>query len=118
MFTGMFSMRRHSLAAACVLASASILMPHPVNAQSAFPVILTLPGSAAALSMGGAYPVSSAGPDIVFYNPALVRNARGMMLSHERFGSESSLTSFAATSTTNITIGVQVLDYGANNGIR
>jgi hypothetical protein len=64
--------------------------------------------------MGGAYPITSASPDVLFYNPALVRNARGMQLSQQRYGGSSSLTQFVASSTANITAGVQILDFGVN----
>jgi hypothetical protein len=61
--------------------------------------------------MGGAYPIRSAAPDVVFTNPALVGNARGISLSVERYAGDATLTTFAASSTTNITFGVQILGF-------
>jgi hypothetical protein len=78
------------------------------------PVILSLPVSTAAVSMGGAYPLMSAHSDIVFYNPARARSTNGPLLTHVRYGDAANLTSFVAGTALNLTFGVQVLDYGTN----
>lgn len=110
-------MRRHLVSAAASLAFCGTLCAEHAAAQSVYPTILSLPGSTAALSMGGAYPITSASPDVVFYNPALVRGTRGLDMEHQRYAGNSSMTSFATSSTTGLAFGVQVLDQGDATGI-
>lgn len=102
-------MRRMMISAA---AAAVCCMAQPARAQNVFPTILALPSSTVALSMGGAYPITSVQPDVVFHNPALIRNARGISISHQVYAGESSLTTFATPAATPLSFGVQVLEFG------
>lgn len=102
-------MRRLTIPAA---AAALCCIAQPARAQNVYPAILALPSSTVALSMGGAYPITSAQPDIIFYNPALIRNARGVLLSHQRYAGAGGLTTFATSSPAPISFGVQILDFG------
>jgi hypothetical protein len=100
----------------CTVQAAGTLHAQTVIDGRTAPIILTLPGSTAAIAMGGAYPLTSARSDIVFYNPAMARGANGLLFSHERYGDAASLTSFVTGSTTNLTFGVQILDYRTESG--
>jgi hypothetical protein len=75
------------------------------------PPILQLPGSTRSLALGGAYMINGADPDAIFFNPVLLQNARGISLSAQRYGSASTLSSFAFTTDVGLGIGVRVLDY-------
>ena len=115
-------MRRHLFVGLIIPGFMSAMSAVPeisagVQAQSkacCTPVILSLPGSTVAASMGGAYPLASLRSDVVFYNPALARGASGHVLSHARYGDAASLSSFVTGTSLNLTFGVQVLDYGVN----
>lgn len=97
-----------------------LLLAGPLAAQgSTAPLVLRLSGGTRALSLGDAY-VAGRGPEAIFYNPAQIGGATGMTLGLERFGSASTLGSYAATmgvgGTFTAGFGVQYLDYGAETG--
>ena len=66
-----------------VLAS---IAPGPASPQSDgnAPLILELPASTRALGLGGAFVLSSATADGLFYNPALANSARGFGIDVQR----------------------------------
>lgn len=87
-----------------------------VQAQAdAGPMALRVPASARALSMGNVGLVSN-DADALFYNPALLFNARGMAVSMQRYGSfgtAGALANVMTAGSLNIGVGVQVLDWSA-----
>jgi hypothetical protein len=98
-----------------------LLLAAPLAAQgSTAPLALRLAGGTRGLGFGDAY-VAGRGPEAIFYNPAQVSTATGMMLSLERFGSASTLGTYAATTSLGgafaAGFGAQYLDYGAATGV-
>lgn len=79
------------------------------------PMVLRIPASARALSMGNVA-LNSNDADALFYNPALLFNARGTAVSMQRYGSfgtAGALANVTSAGSMNIGVGVQVLDYSA-----
>ena len=102
-------------------AALAVFLATPLRAQcSTAPLVLRLAGGTRGLGFGDAY-VTGRGPEAVFYNPAQISTATGMTLSLERFGSASSLGSYAATTSLGgafaAGFGAQYLDYGAATGV-
>jgi hypothetical protein len=98
-----------------------LLFAGPLAAQaSTAPLVLRLAGGTRGLGFGDAY-VAGRGPEAIFYNPAQLGTAPGMTLGVERFGSASTLGSYAATmgvgGTFSAGFGAQYLDYGAATGV-
>ena len=98
-----------------------LLVAGPLAAQgSTAPLVLRLAGGTRGLGFGDAY-VAGRGPEAIFYNPAQISTATGMMLSLERFGSASTLGTYAATTSLggafSAGFGAQYLDYGAATGV-
>ena len=93
-----------------------LLAPHRVAAQArgGGPLVLQLPTSAAAVSLGTAFPLSRRFSEVIFYNPALLSRVDGFGARVERFGSESTHVNLSAGTTWgagSIGIGVQSLSY-------
>ncbi|WP_353268118.1 hypothetical protein [Gemmatimonas sp.] len=95
------------------------LPSQPLAAQTSgrpeAPLALRVPASAryAALANAG---VSGNDADVIFYNPGMLAQARGMAVSVQRFGSQATSGSFGsvqALGAFTIGVGVQTLDYGA-----
>ena len=99
------------IAGAAVVGSASV-----AGAQAdAGPMVLRVPASARALSMANVALVSN-DADALFYNPALLFNARGMAVSMQRYGSFGTAGALANVTTIgsmNVGVGVQLLDWSA-----
>lgn len=79
------------------------------------PMVLRVPASTRALSMANVAATSN-DADALFYNPALLFNARGLAASMQRYGSFGTAGSLATVTTAgsmNIGVGVQVLDWSA-----
>lgn len=79
------------------------------------PLVLRVPASARALSLGDVGLVSN-DADALFYNPALLFNARGMAVSMQRYGSfgtAGALANVTSVGSLNIGVGVQILDWSA-----
>ena len=80
------------------------------------PLLLELPASTRALGLGGAFVLSTAESDAIFYNPGALVNAAGVGLGAQRYGSASMLGSFSAATEWaggNLALGVQALSFGA-----
>ena len=81
------------------------------------PLVLRLAASARLLGMANAGITGNDG-DALFYNPAMLNNARGMAVSMQRFGSAATSGSLASVSqigTMSIGVGVQFLDWSATS---
>lgn len=92
--------------------------PSPTSGQEQErgPIILTLPGSTKALSLGNTFPLGARDSDILFYNPGLLNRAQGFSGSLQLYGPSSSLATFSAGTSWlsgNVALGVQSLSYGA-----
>ncbi len=101
-----------------VLAS---IAPGLASAQSDgnAPLILELPASTRALGLGGAFVLSGATADGLFYNPALVNSARGFGIDVQRYRSTATLGTVAvarALGSGGLAIGVQVLSFSMLGG--
>ena len=100
-----------------LLVTLTLLLAVPgltAQAREGGPLILQLPTSAAAVSLGTAFPLSRGFSEVIFYNPSLLSRVDGFAAGIERFGSESThLNMSAATSWAGgaIGIGVQSLSY-------
>lgn len=92
--------------------------PSPTQGQEneRGPIILSLPASTRALSLGNTFPLGARDPDILFYNPGLLNRAQGFSGSLQLYGSSSSLATFSAGTSWgsgSVALGVQSLSYGA-----
>ncbi|MEO7360771.1 MAG: hypothetical protein ABI120_10600, partial [Gemmatimonadaceae bacterium] len=99
------------IASATVVGSASVAAAQ----ADAGPMVLRVPASARALSMANAALVSN-DADVLFYNPAMLSNARGMAVSMQRYGSfgtAGALANITTIGSMNVGVGVQVLDWSA-----
>lgn len=77
------------------------------------PLVLRLPGGARALALGNAY-VAGRGPEVLFYNPAQIAQAMGLMVSVARYRSASThavLSSTMALGNITLGFGAQYLNY-------
>jgi len=87
-----------------------------VHAQAdAGPMVLRIPASARTLSLANAG-LKSNDADALFYNPALLFNARGMSVSMQRYGANGTagaLANIVTLGSMNIGVGAQVLDWSA-----
>lgn len=84
-----------------------------LSAQATGPTVLNLPGGARAGSLGNAF-VAGRGPEVLFYNPAQLSLAPGLLVSAARYGSASTQVTSATTMTVGqltAGFGVQYLDY-------
>jgi hypothetical protein len=88
-----------------------------VDAQpGAGPLVLRVASSARLLGMANAG-LAGNDADALFYNPALLFNARGMAVSMQRFGSSAtagSLANIVTVGSMNIGVGAQVLNWSAS----
>lgn len=105
-------MKRAALVAAAAVWLATLHTP--VSAQARSPLVLTLPASTRAASMGDAFGISLVDSDAVFYNAAFNDRLRGAGISVARYG--GSATVYALSAGTDwlggaIGFGVQALDY-------
>ena len=109
-------MKRHLIV--FVLAS---IAPGRASAQSdgSAPLTLTLPASTRALGLGGAFVLSGATADGLFYNPALITTARGFGIDVQRYRSTATLGTLAvarALGSGSLAMGVQVLSFPVRGG--
>ncbi len=109
-------MKRHLIV--FVLAS---IAPGRASAQSdgSAPLTLTLPASTRALGLGGAFVLSGATADGLFYNPALINTARGFGIDVQRYRSTATLGTLAvarALGSGGLAMGVQVLSFPVLGG--
>jgi hypothetical protein len=95
--------RRVALAAALFLASAPASgrfdPEHALSAQTPGrePAVLELAPSARAAGLGHAYQLGARSADGLFYNPAVVDSARGILLGVQRFGDSTLGAAFAGS---------------------
>ncbi len=92
-----------------------------VHAQSDgnAPLTLELPASTRALALGGAFALSGATADGLFYNPALVNTARGFGVDVQRYRSTGTLGTVSAAralGSGGLAMGLQVLSFGMLGG--
>lgn len=104
------------------LLSAGLLASSPLLAQPAGegPLVLRLPASARALSLGNVGVVSTDG-DALFYNPGMLAQQRGSAASLQRYGSHGTAGSMATATTSGsmtIGIGAQFVGYSVAAGAR
>ena len=79
------------------------------------PMVLRISSSARSLSLANAGLMSN-DADALFYNPALLFNARGMAVSLQRYGSSGTagaLASIVTVGSMNIGVGAQILEWSA-----
>lgn len=106
---------RFPIAALAVLCAAPPLLAQPANEG---PLVLRLPASARALSLGNVGVTSSDG-DAVFYNPGMLAQSRGSAASAQRYGSNAIAGAMATTTASGsftLGFGVQFLRYGSRVG--
>lgn len=99
-------------------AVAAVLSVTPCAGQSdgSAPLLLELPASTRALGLGGAFVLSTAESDAIFYNPAALSEAGGAGIAVQRYRSSSTLGTFSAVTEWfggNFAFGVQALSYGS-----
>ncbi len=99
-------------------AAVAVLFASPGFGQSVgnAPLLLELPASTRALALGGAFVLSTAESDAIFYNAGSLVNAEGVGLGIQRYGTASVLGSFSAATEWaggQLAIGVQALSFGA-----
>lgn len=92
--------------------------PSPASGQEEprGPIILSLPGSTKALSLGNSFLLGTRDPDILFFNPGLLSRAQGFSGSVQLYGASSSLATFSAGTnwlSGSLALGIQSLSYGA-----
>lgn len=78
------------------------------------PLVLRVPASARYAAMANAG-VSGNDADVIFYNPGMLAQARGMALSVQRYGAQATTGSFGNVQTLGsfaIGVGAQTLDFG------
>ena len=88
--------------------------PLPLDGQTRAALVLGLPASTEAMSLGDVFPVSGRDADAVFYNPAALTAARGVGVAGQRIGSGTAM--FGASGALpwlggGVGIGVQALSY-------
>lgn len=101
-----------------LLALPSLLGPAVLSAQTPGHelAILELPSSTAAMAEGGAFDLSSEDSDGIFYNPATLVPATGLVLGLQRFGDVASQVTLSAATDWwdgGVGLGLQVLEWGA-----
>lgn len=114
------SVRTLSAAAACFLVAVGgslLARPAPAAGQTPAtpPRVLSLPASARAMALGGAYMMNANHADALFHHPALLASATGIGLDVQRWnGTGTSAAASAATGWLGggIGIGLQVLTAG------
>jgi hypothetical protein len=107
------------LAGSPLTIAATAVLPLPaagVHAQTPGrePALLELPASTRAAGLGHAFQLGGTDADGLFYNPALVSNARGMMLGVQAFGDPTRGATFAGSVEWwggGAALGLQALDY-------
>ena len=97
---------------------ALLSLPCSARAQtrSHGPILLELPGSTRAMSMGNTFPLVRMGADALFHNPALLQSASGIVGSAQRYGPGTTLISLAGVAEWMggaWGLGVRQLTYGA-----
>jgi len=95
-----------------------LFLMHPCVGQSNgnAPLVLELPASTRALGLGGAFVLSTAESDAIFYNPGALVNADGVGLAAQRYRSSSTLGTFSAATEWfggTLSLGVQAISYGS-----
>jgi hypothetical protein len=112
-------LRRLHAVAPFMLAALSLIAGRDALAQTSgrpeAPLVLRLPASARYAAMANAG-VSGNDGDVIFYNPGMLAQARGVAVSVQRYGSRATTGSFGSVQTLgSLTVGVgaQTLDYGA-----
>ena len=78
--------------------------------------VLEVPSSTAAMSMGDAFDLSGEDSDGIFYNPAAVGRAEGLVLGLQRFrdaGGQATLSAAAEWWDGRVGLGVQAMEWGA-----
>jgi hypothetical protein len=100
-----------------LLGTGGLVAQEPV--VRSLPLVLQVPGSTRALSLGDAYHLGQTDADAGFYNPGLLDTSRGVSASFARYGSGSTL--FTAAWATDwfrggVGLGLQTLSYGALSG--
>jgi hypothetical protein len=89
-------------------------LPAQAQEREGGPLVLELPTSAAALSLGTAFPLSRGSSDVIFYNPSLLSHANGFGAGLERFGSRSTYANLSGATAWwrgAVGLGVQSLSY-------
>jgi hypothetical protein len=100
---------------ASFVSALALLLPTDVSGQTA-PLVLGLPGSTEALSLGNVFPVSGRDPDAVFYNAGALAGAEGIGIAAQRLGSSSVLLGASGAADWfggTVGIGLQTLSYDA-----
>ncbi len=103
------------VAALAVLCAAPPLLAQPANEG---PLVLRLPASARALSLGNVGVVSTDG-DALFYNPGMLAQSRGSALSAQRYGDNAIAGAMATTTVSGsytLGFGVQFVRYASMAG--
>lgn len=98
-----------------VLASLLVVSSAAAAQPGAGPLVLRMPSSPRMLGMGNAG-LASTDADALFYNPALLFNARGLAVSMQRYGSAATagaLANVVVVGSMNIGVGAQVLNWSA-----
>jgi hypothetical protein len=96
------------------LAVLAVAVPTSAQDREAGILVLKLPTSAAALSLGTAFPLSRGSSDVVFYNPALLLNAGGFGAGLERIASRSTFANLSGATDWwrgAVGLGIQALSY-------
>jgi hypothetical protein len=101
-----------------ILFAAATLAPVSAIAQAPghVPLVLELPSSTRAMSLGDAYPMAGRSSDAVFYQPALVQGASGFGLDLQTWSAGASAAAASAAVGWfggSVAIGLQTLQYGA-----
>jgi hypothetical protein len=99
----------------CLVRLIFFLLPTVLHAQERGPVLLQLPASTRALSMGDAFAVGSTDSDALFYNAAFSDRLRGASIAMQRWSDRATLYTMSAAIdwwSGAIAVGVRALDYG------
>ena len=83
------------------------------------PPVLGVPGSTRALALGNAYAALGMDADAIFYNPAQLVPARGIGVSLQRYGGETSVLTLSGVSVLapgTVGVGIQLLDQATSTG--
>ena len=106
------------LRVAALLATLSPLFPSPAQGQlrETGPILLDLPASTRALSLGNAFALGFDDSDVIFYHPGDLSRAQGFSGGMQWFGSSSILATLSAAAdwlSGGVGLGIQHLSYGA-----
>lgn len=92
------------------------LAPAKAQTRDQGPLILELPASTRALSLGNAFALGFRDSDAVFYHPGLLGRAQGFGASLQRFSANGTLVGFSAAQSWfggGVALGIQQLSYEA-----